>query len=224
LGGFRDLAVIAAVNTLLAGAAGGCAAMTYMWLFSAVKKPDPGMSVNGILAGLVAITAPCAFVDGWAAVVIGIVGGILVCLASVWLEKWKIDDPVGAVPVHFFNGLWGVLAVGIFANGNPATAAWNGVETPVTGLLYGGSTQILAQAIEVTSIFVFAFGLSYVFFKVLAALKLLRVSREVELQGLDIPEMGVVGYPVDWEPSGLEHETPVAIPGTVGKKAFGAAD
>jgi len=131
---------------------------------------------------------------------------------------------VGAVPVHLFNGLWGVLAVGIFANGNPDTAAWNGVESPVTGLLYGSNTQILAQAIEVTSIFVFAFGLSYVFFKVLAALKLLRVSREVELQGLDIPEMGVVGYPVDWEPADVEEETPSITPGIAAKKAFGAAD
>lgn len=198
--------------------------MTYMWLFGPTKKPDPGMSVNGVLAGLVAITAPCAFVDGWAAVVIGLIGGVLVCLASVWIEKWKIDDPVGAVPVHFFNGLWGVLSVGIFANGNPDTAAWNGVESPVTGLLYGGSTQILAQAIEVTSIFAFAFGLSYVFFKVLAAFKLLRVSRGVELQGLDLPEMGTLGYPVDWEPSNLEDEEPVALPGTATKKAFGTAD
>jgi Amt family ammonium transporter len=163
-------------------------------------------------------------VDGWAAVVIGLISGVLVCRASVWLEKWKIDDPVGAVPVHFFNGLWGVLAVGIFANGNPDTAAWNGVESPVTGLLYGGGTQIIAQTIEFTSIFAFAFGLSYMFFKVLAAFKLLRVSREVELQGLDLPEMGTLGYPVDWEPSDLDEETPVIAPGNAAKKAFGTAD
>ena len=224
VGGFRNLAVLAAANTLMAGAAGGVSAMTYMWLFGATKKPDPGMSVNGILAGLVAITAPCAFVDSWASVVIGLIAGVIVCLASVLIEKWKIDDPVGAVPVHFFNGLWGVLAVGIFANGNPDTAAWNGVETPVTGLLYGGTTQILAQFAEVASIFVFVFGLTYVFFKALAALKLLRVSREVELQGLDLPEMGALGYPVDWEPSDLDEETPVVAPGTAPKKAFGTAD
>ena len=116
------------------------------------------------------------------------------------------------------------MSVGIFANGNPDTAAWNGVETPVTGLLYGGGTQIIAQTIEVTSIFVAAFGLSYVFFKVLAAFKLLRVSREVELQGLDMPEMGTLGYPVDWEPSNLDDEGPVSVPGTAAKKAFGTAD
>jgi Amt family ammonium transporter len=108
---------------------------------------------------------------------------------------------VGAVPVHFFNGLWGVLAVGIFANGNPDSAAWNGIATPVTGLLYGGNTQILAQLAEVIAIFVTVFGLSFLFFKILAGLKLLRVDPKVELAGLDIPEMGSLGYPEDWEPS-----------------------
>jgi Amt family ammonium transporter len=223
LGGFRNLAVLAAANTLMAGAAGGVSAMTYMWLFGSTKKPDPGMSVNGILAGLVAITAPCAFVDSWAAVVIGLVAGVIVCWASVWIEKLKIDDPVGAVPVHLFNGIWGVLAVGIFANGNPDTAAWNGVESAVTGLLYGGSTQIIAQLIEVTSIFVAVFGLSYGFFKILAAFKLLRVSREVELQGLDLPEMGALGYPTDWEPSDIEDEGTKTFPGKAAN-AFGTAD
>lgn len=199
LGGFRNLAVIASVNTLLAGAAGGVSAMTYMWLFGPSKKPDAGMSVNGLLAGLVAITAPCAFVDQWAAVVIGLIAGVLVVLASAALEKLKIDDPVGAVPVHMVNGAFGVLAVGIFANGNPDTAAWNGVESAVTGLIYGGTTQILAQLAEVTAIFVAVFGLSYLFFKACAAFKLLRVSREDELGGLDLPEMGSLAYPKDWE-------------------------
>jgi Amt family ammonium transporter len=208
----------------MAGAAGGVSAMTYMWLFGSTRKPDPGMSVNGILAGLVAITAPCAFVDSWAAVVIGLVAGVIVCWASVWIEKLKIDDPVGAVPVHLFNGIWGVLAVGIFANGNPDTAAWNGVESAVTGLLYGGSTQIIAQLIEVTSIFVAVFGLSYGFFKILAAFKLLRVSREVELQGLDLPEMGALGYPTDWEPSNIEDEEAEAFPGKAANASFGTAD
>jgi ammonium transporter, Amt family len=201
VGAFRNLAIIAAINTLLAGAIGGCAAMTYMWLFGPARKPDASMSVNGVLAGLVAITAPCAFVDSLGAVIIGLVAGVWVCVASALLEKLKIDDPVGAVPVHFFNGIWGVLAVGIFANGNPDTAAWNGVATPVTGLLYGGNTQILSQLSEVVSIFVTVFGLSYVFFKILAALKLLRVSAKDELAGLDVPEMGGKGYPKDWEPA-----------------------
>ena len=200
-GAGRNLAVLAAVNTLLAGAAGGVTAMVYMWLFSKTRKPDPSSSVNGILAGLVAITAPCAFVDTWAAVAIGIIAGVWVCIATVLLEKARIDDPVGAIPVHFANGLWGVLAVGIFANGNPDTAGWNGVATPITGLLYGGGTQIVAQLAEALSVIVVVGGLTFVFFKVLAALKLLRSAPEDELKGLDMPEMGALGYPVDWEPS-----------------------
>jgi len=201
LGASRDLAVLAAVNTLLAGAVGGFAAMTYMWTLGPSKKPDAGMSVNGTLAGLVAITAPCAFVDPWAAAVIGLVAGLLVCWASATLEKLKIDDPVGAVPVHLVNGAWGVLAVGIFANANPETAGWNGMESAVTGLFYGGGTQILAQLTEVITIFVVVAGLSYLFFKVLAGAKLLRVTAEVELEGLDMPEMGSLAYPADWEPA-----------------------
>lgn len=194
MGASRMLAVNAAVNTLIAGAIGGCVAMLYMWVISPVKKPDPSMSVNGILAGLVAITAPCAFVDSFGAVAIGAISGVLVCLATAWLEKARIDDPVGAIPVHFFNGMWGVLSVGIFAKGFPETAGWNGMQTPVTGLLYGGGTQILAQVFEAGSVVVFAFGLSYVFFKILSALKLLRVKPQDELSGLDIPEMGSLGY------------------------------
>jgi len=155
--------------------------------------------VNGMLAGLVAITAPCAFVDPWAAVLIGIIAGVLVCLAVVALDKLHIDDPVGAVPVHMVNGAWGVISVGIFANGNPDTAAWNGMQSAVTGLLYGGSTQILAQFAEAISIFVAVFGLSWCFFKICNSFGLLRVSRKDELAGLDMPEMGSLAYPVDWE-------------------------
>jgi Amt family ammonium transporter len=194
VGGGQNLAVNAAVNTLLAGGAGGVAAMLAMWLFGPSRKPDPGLSVNGVLAGLVAITAPCAFVDSWAAVVIGVVAGIIVCLATFAIERWGIDDPVGAVPVHFFNGLWGLLAVGIFADGSPVTAGWNGVAAPITGLLYGGGTQILAQLAEIGAILVIAGLLSFAFFKALNALKLLRSSVKDELTGLDMPEMGAQGY------------------------------
>jgi Amt family ammonium transporter len=200
-GGARNLAANAAVNTLMAGAAGGVAAMLYLWLFGPTKKPDPSMSVNGILAGLVAITAPCAFVDSTGAVSIGLIAGVWVCVAAVLLERIKIDDPVGAIPVHFANGIWGVLAVGLFANGNPDSASWNGVAAPVTGLLYGGGTQILAQGAEVITIAAVVVGASLVFFKVLSVLGLLRVSRRDELAGLDLPEMGTLGYPKDWEPA-----------------------
>ena len=192
-----NLTAVAAVNTLLAGAASGVSAMTYMWLFGPTKKPAPGMSVNGILAGLVAITAPCAFVNSLGAVIIGLVAGVLVCLASVWLEKAKIDDPVGAVPVHFVNGIWGVLAVGIFAVGNPDTGAWNGVTSPVTGIVGGSFAQILPQLLEVLAIGSFAFGASYAFFSVLKRTGLMRSRAEDEIGGLDMPEMGEQGYVTD---------------------------
>jgi ammonium transporter, Amt family len=142
----------------------------------------------------VAITAPCAFVSTLSATVIGLIAGVIVCLATFALEKIHIDDPVGAVPVHFVNGLWGLLAVGIFANGNPASAGWNGVSTAVTGLIHGGTTQIVAQLFEILAIFVVVGGLSYLFFKVLNALKLMRALPAHELMGLDVPEMGMLGY------------------------------
>jgi len=211
-----NLTAIAAVNTLLAGAGGGVSAMTYMWLFGPAKKPSPGMSVNGILSGLVAITAPCAFVDSLGAVIIGLVAGVLVCLATVWLEKAKIDDPVGAVPVHFVNGIWGVLAVGIFAVGNPDTAAWNGVESAVTGIVGGSFAQILPQVLEAVSIAVVAWGLSFAFFSALKRAGLLRSRAEDEIGGLDLPEMGEQGYVSDGVavPGGMVGEPP-AMPGGV---------
>jgi Amt family ammonium transporter len=211
-----NLMALAAVNTLVAGAAGGVAAMTYMWLFGPSKKPDPGMSVNGLLAGLVAITAPCAFVNSTTAVLIGVVGGVLVCFATQLLERLKIDDPVGAVPVHLFNGAWGVLAVGLFANGNPDTAAWNGVSTPVTGLFYGGGSQLVAQALEVIAVFITVFGLSYAVFAALKRAGLLRSRAEDEIGGLDIPEMGSPGYVAEdtLVPGGMVAE-PTSVPSGV---------
>lgn len=198
-GAFINLVALAAVNTLLAGAAGGLSAMVYMWLFGPGKKPDPSMSVNGVLAGLVAVTAPCAFVEPWAAVVIGLIGGVIVCLAAFGLEKAKIDDPVGAVPVHLVNGLWGVIAVGLFASGNPDSAAWNGMDQAVTGLFYGGGFgQLTAQVLEAVTIAGVVFGASYVFFTVLNRFGLMRSEASHEVVGLDIPEMGAKGY---WEGS-----------------------
>jgi Amt family ammonium transporter len=171
--------------------------MFYMWWFGPSKKPDPGMSVNGVLAGLVAITAPCAFVDTWAAVLIGLIAGVLVSVATFVLERVRVDDPVGATPVHFVNGMWGVLAVGIFANGNPITVGWNGVPTPVTGLLYGSTTQMFAQLAEVVAIAVTVLVIGFIFFKVVNAIGWLRSRPEDELAGLDLPEMGAPGYTND---------------------------
>src|SRR5215213_3733853 len=212
-----NLTAVAAVNTLLSGAAGGLSAMVYMWLFGPTKKPAPGMSVNGILAGLVAITAPCAFVSPLGAVIIGLVAGVLVCLASFALERAKIDDPVGAVPVHFVNGMWGVLAVGIFAVGNPDTGAWNGVTSPVTGIAGGSFSQLLPQLFEVLAVGIFAFGSSYELFSVLKRAGLLRSRAEDEVNGLDLPEMGELGYVTDGVavPGGMSEEPATVKTGVV---------
>jgi ammonium transporter, Amt family len=186
------LAVVA-TNTMVAGAVGGLAAMFYMWI--KYGKPDPSMTANGTLAGLVAITAPCAFVNAASAFVIGLIGGILVCVAVPLVErKLRIDDPVGAISVHCVNGLWGVLALGLFADGTYGDGL-NGVEGKVTGLLYGDASQFLAQLIAVAVLFIWGFGVSFVFFKFLDKVWGLRVAPEVELDGLDIPEMGVLAYP-----------------------------
>lgn len=208
-----NLVAVAAINTLLAGAAGGVSSMTYTWLTGS-KKPSPSMSVNGVLAGLVAITAPCAFVDPVGAVIIGLVAGVIVILATQALEKAKIDDPVGAVPVHLANGIWGVLAVGIFSVGNPDSAAWNGMDSAVTGLIAGGFTQIIAQLIEVVAVATFAFGLSYAFFSVLKRAGVLRSRAEDEIAGLDLPETGELGYVADGVevPGGMSSApTPAAV-------------
>ncbi|NDI19586.1 MAG: ammonium transporter, partial [Actinobacteria bacterium] len=130
----------AATNTAIAGAFGAVAAMLY--ITRKTGKPDPGMMANGMLAGLVAITAPCAFVSPWAAAVIGVVAAIIVIEAVYFFERRGIDDPVGAISVHGVGGLLGVLSVGIFANGSYG-AGWNGSSVEgVKGLLYGDAGQL----------------------------------------------------------------------------------
>lgn len=187
------LAVVA-TNTMLAGAFGGFTSMVYMWI--RYGKPDPSMMCNGALAGLVAITAPCAFVNGVSAAVIGVVSGVLVCWAVYLVEhKLKIDDPVGAVAVHFVNGSWGLIAVGLFADGTYGDGL-NGVAGGVTGLFYGGGfSQLAAQFISVMVIFVWGTVGGYIFYKILDKVMGLRVSANDEINGLDIPEMGVKAYP-----------------------------
>jgi Amt family ammonium transporter len=184
---------IVATNTMIAGAIGGLVAMFYMWI--KFGKPDPSMTANGTLAGLVAITAPCAFVNAMSALVIGAVAGILVCLAVPFVEnKWKLDDPVGAISVHGVNGFWGVLSVGLFADGSYGDGL-NGVAGGVRGLFFGDASQLLAQVIALAVLIVWGFGVSLVFFKVLDKVWGLRVSPEDELEGVDLPEMGVLAYP-----------------------------
>ena len=112
--------------------------MLIVWIFGPTKKPDPGLSVNGILAGLVAITSPCAFVNSTSAVLIGVIAGGIVVGVTFLIERMQIDDPVGAVPVHFCNGIWGLISVGIFADGNATSAGWNGVNAASTSASYYG--------------------------------------------------------------------------------------
>ncbi len=176
------IAVIA-VNTNLAAAAGGLMALLISkWR---TKKWDVGMALNGVLAGLVAITAPCAWVEGWVAIVIGLIAGILVYAGIKFIESRGIDDPVGAVSVHGINGVWGLLAVGLFADGTYG----------VTGLFYGDASQLLAQAIAAVTVVAWAFGTGFIMFKLMDRIMGIRVSPEEELHGLDIPEHGTPAYP-----------------------------
>jgi Amt family ammonium transporter len=195
-----------ATNTAIAAAFGAVVAMFYMQ--ATTGKPDPGMMVNGMLAGLVAITAPCAFVDPWAAAVIGALASIIVILAVGFLERRGIDDPVGAIAVHGVGGSFGVLCVGLFANGTYG-AGWN-VTTEgdmfesgkgVIGIFGGdfslGLGQLGAQALGVLTLWTVIFGIAFTFFKIQNAVTKggIRPPAEMEIAGMDIPEMGALAYP-----------------------------
>jgi len=185
-GGNADVVSLVAVNTNLAAATGGLVAMVISWLF-VTKKPDLGTTLNGVLAGLVAITAPCAYVTPAYSIVIGAIGGVIVVYGAIFLEKLKIDDPVSAVPVHLMNGVWGTLAVGIFAT-----------ENGVVGLVGGNSAQIVAQLIGVLGVAVWCLLTgSILFFGILKGWLGLRVSHEEERKGLDLLEHGTEAYPGD---------------------------
>src|SRR5882724_10232682 len=193
-GGLRIGSV--AVNTMLAGMAGSFGAMLYMWL--RYHKPDASMSGNGLLAGLVAITAPSGFVNPVGSVIIGLIAGVLVCISVEFVDRvLKVDDPVGAISVHGTNGLWGVLSIGFFADGKSNYGgSWNGVTGSVTGLFYGDNGgQLVAQLIGVVTLVGFVFTLSFVFNLLIDWMVGQRVSAKSELQGLDLPEMGALGYP-----------------------------
>ncbi len=184
---------VVAVNTMLAGAAASFTSWMYMWI--RYGKPDISMAANGMLAGLVAITAPCAFVTSLSAVIIGAIAGILVCISIFFIERvLKVDDPVGAISVHGVNGAWGVISLGLFADGVYGDA-WNGVPGTVKGLFYGDSSQFIAQLIGTVTNMVFVFVVMYVFFKVLNMIVPLRVDPELEVEGLDQAEVAVTAYP-----------------------------
>ncbi|MDE2588296.1 MAG: ammonium transporter, partial [Patescibacteria group bacterium] len=189
---------VIAVNTMLASAAGALSAMLIMW--KKTGKPDLAMTTNGFLAGLVAVTAPCAFINAYAAFIIGLIAGVFVVIATFFVESvLRVDDPVGAVAVHGVNGAWGILALGLFADGTYGSG-WNGISGNIRGLLYGDRGQFFAQSIDVIVNFVFVFAVSYLFFKALHYVIGMRVSPEVELAGLDITEMGLSGYPESFVP------------------------
>jgi Amt family ammonium transporter len=189
---FMNLVV---VNTFLAAAAGAVMAMIITWIKNG--KPDPSLTGNGVLAGLVSITAPAGSVENWAAIVIGLIGGIIMVAGVFFNEnRLKVDDPVGAIAVHGYCGSWGLLSVGIFSvgigNGILADAVY-AADAP--GLIYGGTAQFIAQLAGVILTFIWAFGVAFIVFKLLDAILGLRVSEAHEIQGLDISEHGVTAYP-----------------------------
>ncbi|MGO9378560.1 MAG: ammonium transporter [Dissulfurispiraceae bacterium] len=190
-GGDLRIGVIA-VNTMLASAAACFSAMCYMWIF--YGKPDLSMCASGLLAGLVSITAACAFVSTVGAVIIGLIGGFLCCASIFFVErKLKVDDPVGAISVHGTCGAWGLLGLGLFADGTYGDGL-NGVAGAVKGLFYGGASQFAAEVIGVIVNVVFVFAVMYGFFKLLNMIIPLRVSPEVEFEGLDQNEVSVTAY------------------------------
>jgi ammonium transporter, Amt family len=184
---------VVAVNTMIAGSTGAFAATLYMWWFK-TKKPDPSMMCNGMLAGLVAITAPCAFVSAGGAAIIGLVSGIIVVEAVFFFDRIGIDDAVGALSVHGCNGAWGCLSLGLFADGTYGDG-WNGVSGTVRGLFYGGGmSQFWAELIGVVTCIVTLSVLTLIVYFIAEKLVGNRVSKDVEIEGLDVPEMGVAGY------------------------------
>ncbi|HSI85295.1 MAG: ammonium transporter [Candidatus Methylacidiphilales bacterium] len=190
---------IIAVNTMLASAAGAVTGMLTSW--ARQTKPDPSFMCNGMLGGLVAITGPSAFVYAWAAVLIGAISGVLVVFATAFVEETlKLDDPVGAVPVHGANGVWGAIALGIFANGQYGDGL-NKVTGKVTGLLYGNPMQLVAQLIgTLVCLTVMAF-LAFIIYTIVD--KLCgghRPTIEEEIAGLDPSEIGIPGYLADVDP------------------------
>ncbi len=191
-GGDLRIGVIA-VNTLLASAAASFSAMAYMWI--CYGKPDLSLSANGLLAGLVAISASCAFVNTAGAVIIGLVAGVLCCMSIFFVERTlKVDDPVGAVSVHGTCGAWGLIALGLFADGTYGDGL-NNVPGAVKGLFYGGTSQFVAEVIGVCVNFAFVFVVMFVFFRLLDKIIPMRVSAEVEFDGLDLNEVNVTAYP-----------------------------
>ncbi|HJM88450.1 MAG TPA: ammonium transporter [Dehalococcoidia bacterium] len=192
-GGLAAVAARVAVTTTLAAGAGALSAMAIGW--ARTGKSDLSLTLNGVLGGLVAITAPTATVDPWAAVVIGLVAGAIIVGGVELLDRLQIDDPVGAVPVHLMNGIWGTLAVGLFTSQAFMADAF-GVETESYGLLLGGGFDMLKiQALGIAAVGAWTVGISIVLFVGIRATIGLRVSPAEEESGLDVGEHGMEAYP-----------------------------
>jgi ammonium transporter, Amt family len=187
---------IVAVNTMLASAAGSVSACIFTG--SRFGRPDLSMMCNGMLAGLVAITAPCAFVTSFSALLIGAVAGVLVVTSTLFVERnLRVDDPVGAISVHGANGIWGVIALGVFADGSYGSG-YNGVEGGVRGLLFGDEGgQLIAGLIGIGSNLLYVGTSAAVCFWLVGKLVGNRVPLADEIAGLDVPELGMEGYSVE---------------------------
>lgn len=184
---------VVAFNTMIASCGGAFTSTLWIW-FVRSNKPDVSMMCNGLLAGLVAITAPCAFVSPSGALIIGLISGVIVVEVAFLVErKLKIDDPVGAIAVHGANGIWGCIALGLFADGTYGNGL-NGVKGSVTGLFYGDGGQFVAEIIGVATNLIFVGISGWLVFKLLDKTIGNRVKPEVELYGLDDAEMGSEGY------------------------------
>jgi Amt family ammonium transporter len=210
-----------ATNTTLAACAGGLIAMFVAYFMS--RKWDVSFTVNGFLAGLVAITCPCYWVSPTGAVLLGGVAGVVVVLGVELLEYLRIDDPIGAVPVHGICGIWGTVSLGLFASGEfGATGPFAADNSaPLKGLFYGGGTQLLvAQLIGSAITCIATFTVAMVVMYALNAVKLLRVSKEGELEGLDLHEHGISAYP-EYVISSIVGPASVTLP--VGREPLGSA-
>jgi Amt family ammonium transporter len=183
-----------AVNTQLAAGAGAVAALLISWIF--LGKSDISTMLNGALAGLVGITASCAFVDPWAAIVIGLVAGLLVFGSMKMFDKFKIDDPIYALSVHGVAGIWGTLSNGLFATQALTADKGLGANGAGLGLFYGGGfDQLIVQIYGVAAAGAFAFAASFIILYLIKLVIGLRVTEEEEVIGLDISEHGSFGYP-----------------------------
>ncbi len=204
-----------AANTTLAAAAGGLVAVLFVYPRS--KKWDLGMSLNGFLGGLVAITAPCYWVSPAGALWIGAIAGIVVPLGVDLLEYLRIDDPIGAVPVHGFAGIWGTLSIGLFATGQYGVPGADGADTTtvVKGLFHGGGgQQLLAQVIGSLTCVVVVTGVTLVVMYAIKAIRgswSLRVEPEGELEGLDLFEHGITAYHMEFG-HGVGYTTAPSLP------------